>query len=37
MNDNDETKNQVFCNILSMLVCLVSSVGGWSAEIPDTG
>ena len=32
---NEETKNQVFCNNLPLLVCTFGLAGGWSLEIPD--
>ncbi len=34
---NEETKNQVFGNILSLLVCPFGLAGGWSLEVPDIG
>ena len=36
-NETEETKNQICCNILPLLVCLLSHSGRWSAEIPDIG
>ena len=35
--ETKETKNQVFSNIPSLLVCLSGLSGGWSSEIPDIG
>jgi len=32
-----ESKNQVFGNIPSLLVCLSGLSGGWSSEIPNIG
>ena len=34
---NEETKNQVFRNILHLLVCPFGLAGGWISEIPDIG
>jgi hypothetical protein len=34
---NEETENQVFSNILSLLVCHFGLTGGWGSEIPDIG
>jgi hypothetical protein len=34
-DETEETKNQVFGNILSLLVCLSGLSCGWSPEIPD--
>ena len=34
---NEETKNQVFGNILPLLVCTFGLAGGWSPEVPDVG
>ena len=34
---NEETKNQVFGNILPLLVCPFGLAGGWSPEVPDIG
>ena len=34
-NETKETKNQVFCYFLSLLVCRFSLTGRWSTEIPD--
>ena len=36
-NETEETKNQVCCNIPSLLVCLSGLSGGWSPEIPNIG
>ena len=36
-DETEETKNQVFGNIPSLLVCLSGLSGGWSSEIPDIG
>ena len=34
---NEETKNQIFGNILPLLVCTFSLAGGRSSEVPDIG
>ena len=34
---NEETENQVFGNILPLLVCPFGFAGGWSLEVPDIG
>ena len=34
-DDTEETENQVFGNILSLLVCLSGLSCGWNPEIPD--
>ena len=34
---NEETENQVFGNILPLLVCPFGFGGGWSLEVPDIG
>ena len=36
-NEAKETKDQIFCNFLSLLVCPFSHSGRWSPEIPDIG
>ena len=36
-SDEIETENQVFGNILSLLVCPFSLTGRWISEIPDVG
>ena len=36
-NETEETENQVFGNIPSLLVCLSGLSCGWSPEIPDIG
>ena len=36
-DETEETKNQVFGNILSLLVCLSGLAGWWHSEIPDFG
>ncbi len=34
---NEETENQVFSIILSLLVCTFGLACGWSPEVPDIG
>ena len=34
---NEETENQIFGNILPLLVCPFGFAGGWSLEVPDIG
>ncbi len=36
-NETKETKNQVFCPIFHLLVCLFGLTGRWYPEIPDFG
>jgi hypothetical protein len=33
---NEETENQVFGNVLPLLVSPFGLAGGWSPEVPDT-
>ena len=36
-NETEETKNQVFCPIFHLLVCLFGLTGRWYPEFPDFG
>jgi hypothetical protein len=37
INETEEKENQVFGNILSLLVCPFCLSGGWNSEIPNIG